>query len=61
MKSTVKIYFTYLFLLFLNKIQLIENLKLHMYLTFVPWIMLLLFDSAVLELDLRYNFKNRKS
>ena len=61
MKSTVKIYFTYLFLLFLNKIQLIENLKLHMYLTFVPWTMLLLFDSAVLELDLRYNFKNRKS
>lgn len=61
MKSTVKIYFTYLFLLFLNKIQLIENLKLHMYLTFVPWTMLLLFDSAVLELHLRYNFKNRKN
>lgn len=61
MKSTVKIYFTYLFLLFLNKIQLIENLKLHMYLTFVPWTMLLLFDSAVLELHLRYNFKNMKN
>ena len=61
MKSTVKIYFTYLFLLFLNKIQLIENLKLHMYLTSVPWTMLLLFDSAVLELHLRYNFKNMKN
>ena len=61
MKSTVKIYFTYLFLLFLNKIQLIENLKLHMYLKFVPWTMLLLFDSAVLELHLRYNFKNMKN
>lgn len=61
MKSIVKINFMYLFLLFINKIQLIENLKLHMYLTFVPWAMLLLFDSAVLELHLRYTFKNRKN
>lgn len=61
MKSIVKINFMYLFLLFINKIQFIENLKLHMYLTFVPWAMLLLFDSAVLELHLRYTFKNRKN